>query len=668
MDDKAAIKQRILSLIETLNRWNKAYYDEDNPEVSDQLYDEWMEELLALEKTYPDLVQDDSPTRRVGGQVATRFRGVVHTVPLLSLTDVFSLEGVRSFIDSLKAQGAERFAGEAKIDGLSLAIRYEEGRLVRALTRGDGRQGEDVTANARRLIGVPKTLPEAVQVLEVRGEAYLPKAAFEALNARHLEENGRLFANARNAAAGSMRQLDPDIVEARKLAFFTFNVQALEGMTFDSHVESLQWLDSLGFDVSPMLCTLENADEAIDFIERLGSQREALPFEIDGAVLKVDDLALRDTLGQTAKVPRWAVAYKYPAEKTMTVLRRIDATVGRTGRITPLATFDPVQLAGTTVTRATLHNQNMIDLLDVRIGDTIEVQKGGDIIPAIIAVDKEKRPADAVPYQLPTTCPACDAPTHKGPDTADLYCQNPDCPAQVRRRIEWFAGKDAMDIAGLGSRTVDLLVDHGFIASIADLYTLHEKRDALIESGIIGREKRVSSVLENIEQSKTRPLSRLITGLGIMGVGQTTAGWLASHFADLDLLATAAEEALTEISGIGPETAKSIVEFFNDWHAVSLLDKLRAFGLTFREERTDETPAEGPLSGQFVVVTGTLPSLNRKDAEALIASLGGTVQSQVSGKTTLLIAGEKAGSKLAKAESLGVDIRDEAWLLAKAEA
>lgn len=667
MADEREIKRQIETLSATLKRWNKAYYDADNPEVSDALYDEWMEKLIALEKAYPSLASSDSPTKLVGGEVAGRFKGVLHTSPLLSLTDVFTLEGVASFIESLRNQGVERFAGEAKIDGLSLAVRYEDGELVRALTRGDGQRGEDVTQNASRLLGVPTSIPERLPVLEVRGEAYLPKAAFERLNERQDEVGARRFANARNAAAGSMRQLDPEIVRERELAFFTFNLQAIEGRQFQSHTESLIWLSTLGFDVSPFLTTFEKSDEAIAFIEHLGSQRGLLPFDIDGAVIKVDDLNLRDVLGQTAKAPRWAVAFKYPAEKAFTTLHTIQATVGRTGRITPLAIFDPVQLAGTTVSRATLHNQNMIDLLDVRIGDTVEVQKGGDIIPAIVSVDKTKRPTDSAPFRLPETCPVCQAATHQAPDTADLYCQNPDCPAQVRRRIEWFAGKDAMDIEGLGSRSVDALVDQGFIESIADLYTLREKREALIESGIIGREKRVNSVLSMIEQSKERPLSRLITGLGILGVGQTTAGWLAQHFLDLRRLATASAEELTSIPGVGPETAKSVMNFFQDEHAQVLLDRIEDAGLRLKEERRADLSKEGPLRGESVVVSGTLKTLSRKEAHAQIESLGGKVQTQVTGKTTLLIAGEAAGSKLNKAKALGVTIQDEAWLLAQAD-
>lgn len=655
-----AIRRRINELTDTLIRLSRAYYELDSPEASDQLYDELMQELSALERAHPELARDDSPSRTVGGRVASGLRGVEHTVPLLSLQDVFDEAGVIRFVESIRQEYGTAFAAEAKIDGLSLAVRYENGQLVRALTRGDGMRGEDVTENAARLIGVPESVP-GTALLEVRGEAFLPRDAFIRLNQRQEALGGRLFANARNAAAGTMRQQNPDTVSERRMAFFAFNVQVHEPVQLTGHVESLKWLEEKGFDVAPRYEKIHTAEEALQFIRSLGAARRDLPYDIDGAVIKVDDLQLREQLGQTAKAPRWAIAYKYPAEAAFTILRRIDATVGRTGRITPLAAFDPVRLAGTTVTRATLHNQNMIDLLDVRVGDTISVQKGGDIIPAIVAVDHAKRPPDSQPYTLPDACPACGAGTHRAVDTADLYCQNPDCPAQIKRRIEWFAGKDALDIEGLGSRTVDRLVDEAYIASIGDIYRLREKSDALVKSGIIGREKRVGAVLANIEASKDRPLARLITGLGILGVGAQTSGWLASHFGSLDRLAAADEQTLIEIPGIGPETAKSITEFFADPRARRLIDRLARCGLNMAEQAASEQMS-GPLSGEYVVVTGTLETMGRKEAHALIESLGGTVQSQVTGKTTLVIAGEAAGSKLQKARTLGIRIENGSWL------
>lgn len=661
MTHESAAKRRIAELIDVLNELSGQYYDRDNPRVADAVYDELMVELRDLERQYPQLMRSDSPTAHVGGHVDARFQSVVHTIPLLSLQDVFDTSGVHDFVDAILRDYDTVFVAEMKIDGLSLAIRYENGRLVRALTRGDGQQGEDVTENARRLAGIPDAIDPSITVLEVRGEAYLSAEAFQQLNEQQRRKDGKPFANARNAAAGTMRQLNPAIVAERGLAFFAFNVQAAAPIALQSHADSLRFLAAQGFAVSPHFEVVATAEEALHFIERIGQLRADLPFAIDGAVIKVDDLQLRETLGQTAKVPRWAIAYKYPAETAETVIRSIEQTVGRTGRVTPLAHFDAVSLAGTTVSKASLHNKNMIDLLDVRIGDTVVVQKGGDIIPAIVRVNKAKRPSDSKPYAHPSVCPSCQHPLHEYAHVVGQFCQNPDCDAQLRRRITWFCSKDAMDISGLGERSIDRLVSAGYLHSIVDLYGLKDRRTPLIEAGIIGREKRVDAVLSMIEASKQQPLNRLIAGLGIDGVGTQAALWLAQHFQSLASIRHATEAELTEIAGIGVETASRIQQFFADEKIQSWLSALQAYGLTLEMTNTDAV-VDGPLRGAYLVVTGTLPTLTRQAAHALIEKLGGTVLTSVNKKTTHVIAGEAAGSKLSKAEALGIPVHDEYWL------
>ena len=666
MSDIQAVKAELAELRRQIRRYSKQYYDDNASDISDYEFDQLMLRLKAIEAEYPELITKNSPTQKVGGS-AQRTAGVLvkHDVPMLSLQDVFSEAEIREFVAGIRAHfPAAEFVVEEKIDGLSLALRYENGVLARAVTRGDGIvQGEDVTENARMIADVREQLSDAPVYFEVRGEVYMERAAFAAVNERQELLGLKPFANPRNCAAGTLRQLDARVTRERRLSMFVFNLQRTEGRTFASHTASYDFMRAQGIKIIAGYRVCRTADEVWAVIEEIGARRGSLPYDIDGAVVKVNDFSQRAELGATAKAPRWAIAYKYPPEEKETVLREIELSVGRTGRITPTAVFDPVQLCGTRVERATLHNQDYIAGLDVRIGDTILVYKSGEIIPRVKAVVLEKRPASTVPYVIGDTCPVCGAPAVREADTADMKCQNPVCPAQVENHILHFVSRTAMDIKGFGTAAVIVLTHAGYLHDIADIYTLYEHRGELIASGIIGREKTVDKLLDAIAHSKENPPDRLLTGLGIAGIGRAAAISLMQEFPSVDALAEAARgdaEKILAVPDMGEVSARSLAEFFGSEAGRGLLEKFRAAGVNFVSAPRERTGTA--LEGKSFVITGTLPTLSREECAALITAHGGTVKGSVSKKTDYLVAGEAAGSKLAKAESLGVPVLDEAAL------
>ena len=666
MSDIQAVKAELAELRRQIRRYSKQYYDDNASDISDYEFDQLMLRLKAIEAEYPELITKNSPTQKVGGS-AQRTAGVLvkHDVPMLSLQDVFSEAEIREFVAGIRAHfPAAEFVVEEKIDGLSLALRYENGVLARAVTRGDGiMQGEDVTENARAIADVREQLNDAPAYFEVRGEVYMERAAFAAVNERQELLGLKPFANPRNCAAGTLRQLDARVTRERRLSMFVFNLQRMEGRTFASHTAAYDFMRAQGIKIIAGYRVCRTADEVWAAIEEIGARRGSLPYDIDGAVVKVNDFSQRAELGATAKAPRWAIAYKYPPEEKETVLREIELSVGRTGRITPTAVFDPVQLCGTRVERATLHNQDYIAGLDVRIGDTILVYKSGEIIPRVKAVVLEKRPAGTVPYVIGDTCPVCGEPAVREADTADMKCQNPVCPAQVENHILHFVSRTAMDIKGFGTAAVIALTHAGYLHDIADIYTLYEHRDELIVSGIIGREKTVDKLLDAIAHSKENPPDRLLTGLGIAGIGRAAAISLMQEFPSVDALAEAARgdaEKILAVPDMGEVSARSLAEFFGSEAGRGLLEKFRAAGVNFVSAPRERTGTA--LEGKSFVITGTLPTLSREECAALIAAHGGTVKGSVSKKTDYLVAGEAAGSKLTKAESLGIPILDEASL------
>lgn len=661
--DIKAVKKELQELRKVIRYHNNRYYNEDNPEISDYEYDRLMLRLKGIEAKYPELITKNSPTQVVGGN-ALRTAGVLvkHDVPMLSLQDVFSREEIFAFVHDLQQELDDpEFVVEEKIDGLSMALRYENGELVRAITRGDGIvQGEDVTENAKVIKDVKKKLKDKLPYFEIRGEVYMEKKAFDEVNARQELLGLKPFANPRNCAAGTLRQLDSRITKERHLSLFIFNLQTARGREFKTHTEAYAFMKKQGIKVIHGYKVCHTAEEVWQAIEAIGENRGNLTYDIDGAVVKLNNLADREKLGATAKVPRWAIAYKYPPEEKETVIRKIELSVGRTGRITPTAVFDPIRLCGTTVERATLHNQDFIDSLDVRIGDTVRVYKSGEIIPKVKEVVKEKRPAGTKPFVIGNTCPVCGAPAVREPDTSDIKCQNPSCPAQLESHILNFVGRNAMDIKGLGEAAIHTLIEEGYIKDIADLYTLKEKREELIAKGIIGKEKNTDKVLKAIEDSKKNEPQRLLTGLGIAGIGRTAARELMLHFGSIDALSKASEEEILAVRDMGEISAKAIVSYFKDPKSQEILAAFRKAGVNFTLE--DTGLVDEKFKGLTFVITGTLPNLSRKEAAELIEAHGGRVAGSVSKKTDYLVAGEAAGSKLQKAQDLGVKVLDEAGL------
>lgn len=654
------IRQEIEDLRELIKYHNDRYYNQDNPEISDYEYDMLLLKLMKLEEEHPEIDSTDSPTQSVGG-TAKREAGILvkHNVPMLSLQDVFSKEDVYSFVDKILRDKPDTvFVVERKIDGLSVSLRYQDGRLDKGVTRGDGiNYGEDVTENIRVIDDVVDRIKGQVPYLEVRGEVYMKTDDFNAVNDRLEAEGKKLFANPRNCAAGTLRQLDSQVVKERKLSLFVFNVQDTRGIKFTKHSESLEWLRDQGFKVEDFrLC--RTADEVWEAVNEIAETRGNINYEIDGAVIKVDDLDAREHFGATSRVPRWAVAYKYPPEEKETVVREIRLSVGRTGRITPTAVFDPVHLCGTNVERATLHNQDRIDELDVRIGDTIVVRKAGEIIPEVLYVNKEKRPKDTEPYKIPLSCPSCNAPASRDYNTADIKCNNLNCPAQLTQHILNFVGRNAMDIKGFGEAYVEALIREGYVKDIADIFYLEKYRDEMIEKGLIGKEKNTDKLLRAIEESKGNDIDRLITGFGIRGIGRQAASELMNHFKSIHKLKTATYEDLLTVKDMGHISSMAIIEFFSNTDNLETLSRLEQAGVNF--ESVDEPiDMDSSISGLTFVITGTLPTMARAEMEELVKKHGGKISSSVSKKTDYLIAGEKAGSKLTKAQQLGVRVLSE---------
>lgn len=651
------MKEQIQKLRDTLNEHNYNYYVLDNPTIPDYEYDRMLRELEDLEKAHPELITPDSPTQRVGGRALESFVSVTHRVPLQSLQDVFSPDEVKDFDRRVReTTGKTAYLLEPKVDGLSVALEYENGIFVRGATRGDGRVGEDVTENIRTIRSIPMKLENAPATLIVRGEVYMPRKVFERLNEER-ELNGEpLLANPRNAAAGSLRQLDSKVAAARGLDMVIFNVQYSDGAPFATDSESLDWLRSLRFKVIEY-----QLSDDMDYLQQqvfdLGDNRERYPFDIDGAVLKVNDLAQRVTLGETAKFPRWAAAYKYPPEQKESVVENIVVQVGRTGVLTPKAVISPVRLAGTTVSNATLHNQDFISSKDIRIGDTVIVQKAGEIIPEIVSVVKEKRPADAVPYFLPDTCPVCGAPVVRDEDGAHMRCTGAECPAQLLRNLVHYASRDAMDIDGLGPAMVQALVEANLIKTPADLYSLD--RDAVASLDRMGK-RSADNLLAAIEKSKGNDLAKLIYAFGIRQVGERAGRTLALQFGTLDALMAASEEELTAIGDIGAITAHNLTQWFASPQSQHLIQSLKDAGVNMTSLAE---PVGDALAGITFVLTGELSSYSRKDAGAKLEAMGAKVSGSVSKKTGCVIAGEAAGSKLRKAQELGVPVLSEEQFL-----
>ena len=646
-------REKIRQLTQQLTEASYRYYVLDDPQMQDFEYDALLRQLEELEKANPELALPDSPTQRVGGQALSQFEKMTHEVPLQSLQDVFSVEELREFLTRTgEAVPDARFSVEPKIDGLSVALEYVDGRFVRGATRGDGVIGEDVTENLKTIRSIPMTIPDAPSRLIVRGEVYMPKSVFHSLNQQRELDGQSLFANPRNAAAGSLRQLDPQIAASRRLDILIFNIQLAEGVTFETHTQSLEYLRSRRFKVIPQM-TLADPEEICAQVASINENRENLPCDIDGAVIKLDDLQQRELLGSTAKFPRWAVAYKYPPEVKSTQVTDIIVQVGRTGVLTPKAVVAPVRLAGTTVTNATLHNQDFITQRDIRIGDTVRIRKAGEIIPEILEVEFDKRPPLALPYVLPETCPVCGARVERDPDGAFLRCTGAACPAQLSRHIAHFVSRDAMDIDGLGASIVEQLIEKGYLSNPADLYYLTlEQLKSLWQKGELAAQK----LLAAIEQSKQQDLGRLVYALGIRQVGAKTAKVLAQTFRTLDALAAASLEELTGVSDVGEITAQNIVEWFAQPQARELVERLRQAGVNFE---STVTVTDQRFAGLTFVLTGALTRFTRDEATQAIESFGGKAAGSVSKKTSYVVVGENAGSKERKARELGIPILSE---------
>lgn len=650
-----AAKQRIDELRALLDKYAKQYYDDDNPDVTDAEYDALMVELSALESEFPNLASDASPTQRVGGTASSKFAKVTHAVKMESLQNAFSKQDIEAFITRIaELVDNASFVVEPKIDGLSVSLEYESGILVRGSTRGDGIVGEDITENLITIQSIPQILQNAPPVLEVRGEVYMPKKSFKAIVEQQQAFGQTPFKNPRNAAAGSLRQKDSAITRSRNLDIFIFNIQRCSTPQ-TSHKASLDMLKALGFTVSPSYVQYATADDVLAEIDRIGSLRSGLEYDIDGAVVKLDDITARGDVGSTNKFPRWAIAYKYPPEVKPSKLLKIEVRVGRTGVLTPTAVFEPVSLAGTTVSRAVLHNQDFISELDIRIGDTVDVHKAGDIIPEVLkAYDHQP---DSVTFRLPQHCPACGERTEKLLDESALRCVNPECPEQLRRNIIHFASRVAMDIDGLGPATIDQLLERGIIKSVADLFSLTAQDIRTLDKF---KEQSTNNLMSSLEKCKDQNLDRLIFSLGIRNVGQKAATLLCERFPDIDSIMSAAEAEISAIYGLGPVIAQSAVAFFSKDGAKDLIDRLRGAGLNMNYRSGKKS---NKLNGMTFVVTGTLDTMSREEANALVEANGGRAAGSVSKKTSYVVAGENAGSKLTKARDLGVTVLSETEFL-----
>ncbi len=647
-------KQRAEELRTVIEKHSHNYYDLDAPTIEDDEYDALMRELKAIEKEFPELLTPDSPTQRVGGTVSNTFEKVAHAVQMGSLQDVFSTEEMEEFISGVEEQGAHEFVVEPKIDGLSVSLEYADGVFVRGSTRGDGFIGEDITSNLKTIRSVPLKLKESLPFIEVRGEVYMPKKSFAALCSEQ-EKNGEpLPKNPRNAAAGSLRQKDSRITAQRRLDIFCFNVQRMEGKKLETHSQSLEYLKELGFNVIPNFVVCRSREEVIERIRQIGEKRTSLPFDIDGAVVKVNNFALREDIGATAKVPKWAAAFKYPPEEKETTLNSIEINVGRTGALTPVALFDPVFLAGTTVSRAVLHNQDIISEKDIRVGDRIIVRKAGDIIPEVVRSISHCEGSE--PYYIPNICPVCGAAAERDEDEAVIRCQNIDCPAQLLRSIEHFASRGAMNIEGLGEAIVEQLFTNELIKNVADIYTLSTEKIMTVTGG----KKSAQNLLASINKSKNNELNRLICALGIKGIGERSAVLLCEKFKNMEAIMNAELEEITEIENFGAVLAENVYTAMREPHRIRLIERLKEYGvnMSYSSKKLSDR-----FAGLTFVLTGTLPTLSRDKAKEIIELHGGKCSGSVSKKTSYVLAGEEAGSKLTKANELGITVISESEFL-----
>lgn len=652
--DLEQAKKRVEELVPLLKYYTQKYFD-DAQVVSDYEYDMLMRELKGIEKEFPELIREDSPTQRVGASIKKGFEKVTHEVPLQSLQDVFSFEEVREFDAKMQKIAKEnntelRYVVETKIDGLSAALEYKNGVFVRGATRGNGTVGEDVTENLKTVKSIPKKLKEPIDII-VRGEVFIGKEEFERLNADRLVDEEEIFANARNAAAGSLRQLDSKITAKRPLDIYIFNVQKCDPIDFKSHYESLEYLEKIGFNVNPVKILCNNIDEAISAIEKIGQDREKISFGIDGAVVKVDDLALREKIGTTYKTPKWAVAYKYPPEKKETKLKDIVCQVGRTGALTPMAILEPVVVAGSKISKTTLHNEDFIKERDIRIGDTVIIQKAGDVIPEVVEVKKKKRTGEEKVFEMPKICPICGAQVIREEGEVAWYCNGVECPAKLQRGIEHFVSREAMDITGLGEAIVEELINRGLIRNIADIYKLtFDEIASLKKNG----KKFAQNLVDAIEESKHRDLYRLVNALGIRHVGVKLAKSLCKTYDTMDKLMEASYESLCMKEEIGKIIAKSVYDFFREEQTIDLINKLKEYGVNMVAEK--EEGVDDRFAGMTFVLTGTLEKYSREQATEIIEKFGGKTSGTVSKKTSYVLAGESAGSKLVKAQTLGIRI------------
>ncbi|MCY8520466.1 NAD-dependent DNA ligase LigA [Bacillus atrophaeus] len=662
--DKEAAKRRAEDLRSTINQYSYEYYTLDEPSVPDSEYDKLMQELLALEEEYPDLRTPDSPTQRVGGAVIDAFQKVRHGTPMLSLGNAFNAEDLRDFDRRVRQAVGDDVAYnvELKIDGLAVSLRYEDGYFVRGATRGDGTTGEDITENLKTIRNIPLKMKRNLSI-EVRGEAYMPKRSFEALNKERLKKEEEPFANPRNAAAGSLRQLDPKIAAKRNLDIFVYSIAELDEMGVDTQSQGLDFLDEIGFKTNQERKKCGTIDEVIDMIEELQAKRADLPYEIDGIVVKVDSLDQQEELGFTAKSPRWAIAYKFPAEEVVTTLLDIELNVGRTGVITPTAVLEPVKVAGTTVQRASLHNEDLIREKDIRILDKVVIKKAGDIIPEVVNVLTEQRTGQEKEFNMPTTCPECGSELVRIEGEVALRCINPECPAQIREGLIHFVSRNAMNIDGLGERVITQLFQEKLVRNVADLYKLTKERVIQLER--MG-EKSTDNLISSIQKSKENSLERLLFGLGIRFIGSKAAKTLAMHFESLDHLKKANKEELLAIDEIGEKMADAVITYFQKEEMLELLDELEQLGVNTLYKGPKKVKVEDSdsyFAGKTIVLTGKLEELSRNDAKAQIEALGGKLTGSVSKNTDLVIAGEAAGSKLTKAEELNIEVWNEEQLL-----